>query len=69
MENQCCYVNQSQFDDVTLACEDLNEVNGHIQVSRKFLCQIFLCQFTDVTLVSENWNEVKAHIQVFFNGF
>ena len=64
-EEQCCGVTCSQFDDVTLACEDLNEVNGHIQVSRKFLCQIFLCQFTDVTLVSENLKDVKAHIQDF----
>ena len=64
-EEQCCGVTGSQFDDVTLACKDLNEVNGHIQVSRKFLCQISLCQFTDVTLVSENWKDVKAHIQDF----
>ena len=64
-EEQGCEITWSQFDDVTLACKDLNEVNGHIQVSRKFLCQIFLCQFTDVTLVSENLKEVKAQIQDF----
>ena len=50
---------------MTPACEGLNEVGEHIQVSRKFLCQIFLCEFTDVTLVSENLKEVKAQIQDF----
>ena len=48
---------------MTLAREDLNEINGPMS-SGEFLCQISLGQFTDVTLVYEGWMKVKVPIKV-----